>query len=579
MKKSITLMFLGVLILGFGVIVFAEDIMTEEDEARFGLAQSLGTLKRCAEAVKILEELHTKFPSRQDITVELISSLYGAGMDKDAQMQVKNLLDERKHEPGPMMRLLGILTQKKGYKDAIKLCQVILAEDPSNKDARLWLARILSWNGKYKDAKKTYDELINNSKDWPTPRREKARVLGWEHEYAKSINEYKSIIKDIIPTDEASSLEMRAKDAGYKYFDIKAIKAYQDWLAVEPDDLEALFDLAQAYSRNMQWKNARGLYEKVLVIMPDHASAKTALEKTDIYSKSFQAEIGMQYYTSASTSRDIDQTYWDIYAAAKIPVLEELYLSAREDTFIHYFSKSKLEWAVRERLGLAIEYNLRPFFWAKAGYAYSIYSSHFNNTHNFNGELNFRPVDGISFTFLQKREDVLDNQETLNNSLKRDDYKIRALVEPNRRISLGADYMYSHYTDTNDKFTYGIDLRGQILYEPHSLAVTYRYEEYGFGQPSSIYFSPYRFHYNTVGFELRQFLNKKLFWGNNDTYYTLKYAVNFDVHDQVGHTLYADFHKDWTKNFSTHIEWTKKIYEHRDTYGEEGVLVYGKLNF
>jgi hypothetical protein len=186
----------------------------------------------------------------------------------------------------------------------------------------------------------------------------------------------------------------------------------------------------------------------------------------------------------------------------------------------------------------------------------------------------------LLFTASHIREDVLDNPRTLSANLKVDDYKMRLTVEPNRRISAGADYTYSDYTDNNNKFIYGFDVKSQLIYEPTSLALIYRYEEYGYHYPSLIYFSPGNFHDNTLTAEFRQFLNKGvLFWGANDTYFTLKCAVNFDVHDQVGHLFYADFCRDWNDRFSTHIEWSKEIYDHRDIYGEEKLIAYLKVNF
>jgi len=297
-----------------------------------------------------------------------------------------------------------------------------------------------------------------------------------------------------------------------------------------------------------------------------------------IYSRSPSAETGFEHYHAASTSRDDDEDYWDIYTNLRTPINEDIYLSAREDTVLYDPSTAKS--FVRQKMGVALEYNKRPTLWARAAYAYSVYTGQPKNSNNFNGEVNFKPIDLALFTFLYKRLDVEDNPQTMIRNLKRDDYKVRTTIEPNRRIGFGADYMYSHYTDKNDKFTYGLDVKTQILYEPHSLALTYRYEEYGYGEPrENYYFSPGSFHYNTAAVEWRQFLNKELFWGNNETYYTLKYAVNFDVHDQVGHLLYADFHRDWNNRFSTHVEWSKKIYEHRDTYGEERLMVYCKLYF
>ena len=99
-------------------------------------------------------------------------------------------------------------------------------------------------------------------------------------------------------------------------------------------------------------------------------------------------------------------------------------------------------------------------------------------------------------------------------------------------------------------------------------------------EAKNYYFTPGSFHTNFINLEWRHFLNNKgLFWGSNDTYYTVRYVVNFDVHDQIGHRLYTGFHHDWNNRLSTDMEWQKIIYEHPKTYGEERFVISLKYYF
>jgi hypothetical protein len=162
----------------------------------------------------------------------------------------------------------------------------------------------------------------------------------------------------------------------------------------------------------------------------------------------------------------------------------------------------------------------------------------------------------------------------------RDDFKTRAEFIPNRRITLGGDYKYSRFNDSNNRNAYGLDAKATVLYEPTSLRVMYRYEAYGFEEARGYYFSPDSFHTNMLDVEFRHFLNKEeMFWGANDTYYTLKYSLNVDVHSQIGHKIYVDFHREWTKCLSTHVEWSKMLYDHLETYAEENLFIYVKCYF
>lgn len=559
---------------------YAAGIISGEDSAQFGIAQSLNNLGKFDEAKKILSHLYSKFPEDKAVAFEYAKSLGYSGDLRDAESIFERLIVKYPQDKASKLAFASMLEANQRFPEALVFYEQALGIDPEDAQIRLKLARVLSANRKYSESAHEYDILIKKDPGWELPRREKSRVLGWQRKYEKSIDEYKKIQVEIKSPSKASKLEMAAKNDYYRRFESSGIRAYKAWLENEPDNPEALFDLGQIYSRQMQWDNAKKAYNRIIDIFPSHFMAKKALGKVKLYSSSAKADIGFDHFEASSTSRDMDEAYWDVYSSFAAPLNNEFSLNLREDTYLHSFSTSDFKQATRQRMGAGIEFNKRPYFWGNAFYYYSMYSGNFKDTVNFTEEINLKPADAILFSFLHKKEDVLDNPETLLRNIKKDDYKLRLSVEPVRRFSFGGDYTYSDYSDKNDKFDFGFDAKAQLIYEPKSLILSYRYEEYGFNEPRSYYFSPGNFHFNTVTLEFRHFLNKEeLFWGADDIYYTLKYSVNFDVHDQTGHLLYVDLHRDWTDCFSTHLEWSKKIYEHRDVYGEERLMGYVRLYF
>jgi len=563
------------------VKLYKEASVTISDKVSFrNFADASAAVKNFTEAIPAYRKLLKQYPGDEGIVIGYINVMYESGDRLEAEKMLRGLVEEKPGDIKLMTRLAEVLAGNQRYGEAAGIFEKMLAINPDDKVARLWLGRILSWEGKYADALKQYDIILAGRPDDIEAGREKARVLGWMREYSKSMKQYRSSAAYATSQQAPVRLEEAAKGAYYKRFDMIGIKNYKKWIGAEPESLEALFDLGQLYSRQMRWDDAKDAYGRTLNISAAHFQAKQAMSKVKLYSKSPKAEAGFESYQAASTSRDMDEAYWDVYTSVIFPIANSLYLGFREDTFMHSFSTSTFNHAIREKMGVSLEYYMKPQFWARAAYSYSVYSGVFKNSNNFNEEANLQLIDGFLVSVYHKKEDVLDNPQTLSANLKRDDYKVRITAEPNRRITAGADYTFSHYTDRNNKFIYGFDVKSQLIYEPTSLSLTYRYEEYGYHYPSAIYFSPGKFHYNTMTAELRQFLNTgELFWGANNTYYTLKYAVNFDVHDQVGHLLYVDFHRDWNNRLSTHFEWSKKIYEHRDTYGEEILMVYAKVYF
>jgi len=549
------------------------DIKPETDRKRFkNLGDALLGAKRYDGALKAYDMLIRSYPDDTETKMNIADSLLGAGRTKEASEIFDRIMSEKKGDIKLMTRLAEILALRQRYDDAIKVCGDILAIDPDNSAAKLWLGRIYSWNRRYAEALSLYDGIIRRNPDWIAARREKARVLGWTREYGKSISEYRAILKDV-KADEASRREMLAKTGFYNIFDEDAIGDYNRWLELEPENLEALYDLGQVYSRQMQWSNARKTYGRILEIIPSHFRAVQAAGKVDIYSGRLLGRAGAEYYEADSASRHMDERYYDFFIDAKAPIAEWLYASYRQDSFIHMTADPA--WVNRQRFTAGAELYKKPWFWAIAHYAYSIYSHDLKVSHNFDEEINLRPLDVILLTASHRREDVLDNGQTMKSNLKRDDYMGRAAIRPNRRLTFGGDYKYSDYNDGNSRQWYGIDASCIVLHEPRFLKCFYRYEEYAFQKPNYTYFSPGSFHTNSFGVEFRHFLNKEeLFWGTNDTYYTARYKVNFDVHDLTAHTIYADFHKDWNDRFSMHIEWHIIMYDRQETYREQGLNGY-----
>ena len=310
MKRALIIILFFILIsAGGGSSVFGSNMAPGEEKAKIGLAMSLTSLKKYDEALKILEELHKAFPDDKMVDIELTNSLYEAGLTSRADAELAGILKQKSYDSKTALRLVAVLADRKRYREAVKICEGMLAEEPDNREAGLWLARLLSWDGQYWRSLREYAHLIDKNRDWYEPRIEKARVLGWDHRYSASIKEYENTMREMKTAGEVARLEITAKKDYYNRFDLKGIKDYEKWLASEPDNLEALFDLAQIRSRNMQWSKAKELYDRVLKVYPYHPWANIALNKADIESRSVSAETGFEHYEASSTSRDIDEEY------------------------------------------------------------------------------------------------------------------------------------------------------------------------------------------------------------------------------------------------------------------------------
>ncbi|MFA5238429.1 MAG: tetratricopeptide repeat protein [Phycisphaerae bacterium] len=610
MKRYFTLLILLIMFLPcMGQMSVQE--LKEVDKARFGLAQSLNNLKRFDESELILEDLHVRYPDNAKVVIELVRALgYGKSADRVIPMledmerrhgdddEIKITLANVFYEVGDIakakeifeeiiarnpqdtqtaLKLAEILAVEGDYAGAAELCRKVLSIKPGNNLARLWLARIESWNRQYDDSIATYEDIIRDDPNAVVPRREMARVLGWDRKYDEALKAYQELL-DRTDAEPAARYEMESKYNLYNQFDIAAIERYEKWLELEPNNPEAMFDLGQIYSWQMQWDNAKTMYERLLKQTGGHSMAKQALSKVDICLKSAQLKTGFEMTEADSSGRLTDRKSWDVFTSVTKPLNENYQLRVQEDSIWYRFKNVKQIY--RQRFLVGLDYYSKPGFWVGAHYTYSIYPEEQGVKNTFGGEINYAPRDRLLVSLSHLREEITDNDIAFQNERYRDNYKVRGVCKPSRRTAIGADYMYSHYNDDNDRNAYGIDLAYYISYEPRSLKIAYRYEEYQFDRESSEYFSPDSFHYNAVSIEWRHFLNKQeIFWGARDTYYSIRYSINFDVKNETGHKLYFDFHHDWNDRCSSGLEWSRTIYERRDTYGENRFMFYTKIYF
>lgn len=544
----------------------------------------LGRAARCAtwagdhdSAVALHERLVRQRPHDRESAAGLAGALYAAGKFTEAEAAYRGIWTRWPEAAGAGMKLGELLALRQAYGQARQVYEAILAREPDNREARLQLARTLSWAESYREALAQYDRLIAGDSRWVLPRREKARVLGWKRSYRSSVREYERIFQDIGP-DSGARAELAAKRAFYNRFDMAGARAYRQWLALEPDDLEALYDLGQVYSRQEQWADARRMYRRTLELLPAHFRARQSLEKLELVSTRPLVEAGIETDDAKSGERAVDRHCMLYYAALQVPVTQDVSVRLRHDQATYHFSD--LAHVRRRTDTLVLAYTLKPRFWGRAGYSYNAYSDGIENSHTFFAVANIRPHDMAVVRLSHHRRDVIENSRTLRKDLQKDDYLGRLDFTPHRRLALGADYQYSNYTDSNNRRAYGADLSFWLTFEPSSLMFFYRYEQYAFDRSKPDYFSPSCFHYNRVGLEFRQFLNREeLFWGINETYVSFRYWLIYEPHGQRGHAFYADFHHDLTGRLAVHVECRRTLYEDQSIYKDQQITAYIRYRF
>ncbi len=553
-------------------------VTVRSDPGRFKkLADSYRYLTNMNKAVEAYRKLYESDPLNSGYMLILVDCLYQAGKEKEAGQLLERYINMHAGEEQYISELARNVSLYRSYRIILPYLNNFIASNPNNDKVKVFLARLLSWEGSYDKSLAIYDELIAAYPRRILLRREKARVLGWMRRYEQSIKEYRRIQNEIGP-DIPSRAEEEAKDAFYHRFDGRALKLYDAWLKLEPDNPEALFDKGQIASRNHRWNEAEEMYNALSNSHADHFRSEQALEKVKVLSRKPAWQFDVEAFRADSSSRKTNVKFIAPGIGVNVPIRQDLDFFVNGRKYFYHFSNDSGKQRARVMTGL--RFIKLPLFSLTCAYDYNSFTGRLKERNDFLGEMMLHLSDSWKVFVSHRRQEVIDNDQTLRQGLRNDESRMRWEFEPNQRFLFGSEYAYSAYNDRNIKRLYAVDGALRISYEPRSLRLLYRFESYGFSASRETYFTPHSFHHNDVGIEWRHFLNKEeLFWGANDFYYTLRYTARFDLNDQRAHVLYCDLHRDWNKDFSTHLEYSQTFYEHPSIYKEAGAQIYCTWNF
>ena len=138
-----------------------------------------------------------------------------------------------------------VLASADRWTESLVQVERALALDPRSAPALRLRADVLSWAGRHDDAILAYEHYFTISDSDAAARRQYARVLGWSGRHTEAIRAYAALVA-VSPGDPAVTAEATAKRAFFEGRWRAAVAAYREWLAVEPRNAEARFELAES---------------------------------------------------------------------------------------------------------------------------------------------------------------------------------------------------------------------------------------------------------------------------------------------------------------------------------------------
>jgi tetratricopeptide (TPR) repeat protein len=518
-------------------------------------------------AMKQYERLVASHPDDPALERSYIFALHLHGEKKLARERLDALL-LRTPDDFELFRLAGDLAlEEQDYLKAAASYRQTLANGDKRDETRLRLARVLSWDQLYAEALAEYDLLlVREPRDWHIWR-EKARALGWARNYVAALAEY-SLIIEANPDVAAVALERQAKQAYYASDDHVAIPLYLRLIEAEPDNLEAHFDLAQAYSHQSIWREARQCYEKVISIYPNHFRAREALALVDQITHAWVAVPSYNYEMRKSPGRLTGIRLHESGVSVTRWLRDDLRLgiSAAHENY-SFGGAEDLDADVLRVRGL---YSSRPAWETEIELGVRNLTDEAGAQFLYDARLRLQPGARLRGEVYSVRHDQYDNRRNLVEGLYRIDNGASLEFRPVGSALLKTWGQRGYCNDGNRREELGGEAYWELLPAPRSFSLGYYGQYYEFAEQKDDYFSPGNFWTQEVRAEWRHYLSKdELFWGSKRTYYFLDAKYSWDKSHEPGLGFAGGLRHDFGENSRVELELaTHKSDVYREHHGK-----------
>ncbi len=154
---------------------------------------------------------------------------------------------------------------------AVRLYEVVLAEDPDHTTALHRLALARAWDGEYGSAVDLLDRLLQLAPEYLDARVDRARVLAWRGDVEEAVSQLDALLE--ASPGHAGALEARAQFHDWAGRREEALSTYDRILAIAPGRESALRGRAEILSRSEDLDAAGAAYDSLLAVDPDDREA------------------------------------------------------------------------------------------------------------------------------------------------------------------------------------------------------------------------------------------------------------------------------------------------------------------
>jgi tetratricopeptide (TPR) repeat protein len=489
-----------------------------------------------------------------------------------AEPLYRKALEKNPDDIEARIKLAEILSYDQRYDESIAEYDIVLEKDPGNARAMRERADVLSWAERYDESLAAYDALLAINYDADAAR-QKARMLGWAKRYGQSIEAYREAYER---TDvEAIRIEGQAKEAFWNGWPIKATKLYRQVLDIEPDNIEARFDLGQTEGYERMWDDATGDFTLILEQMPTHFRAADSLSRVSTLWKKRELRPIFNWFHARSDDRSTDINRFTGGADFRAPIIQQLALDA--GYLFDFFTFRNAGSIPRHQGKIGLDFSLNPRVWGEVYYLPTGYPSDNRFSSLWNGRVSARIIDQLIVTAFTQRDDLFNQRIVFDKELHQTD--VGGLIESriHRRWTAFAGYRYRTVNDSNKQNSIGVENLIYILFEPKRLTIDVRFDWQDWKYTIADYWSPQNFWHVSGTIHWRHYLNPHgMYYGALNTYYGLKYRFQIDKEKRPFNGGAFEFHRDWNHSLETQVE---AFGDYSSVYWDLGAMAWMAIRF
>jgi tetratricopeptide (TPR) repeat protein len=375
-----------------------------------------------------------------------------------------------------------------------------------------------------------------------------------------------SALRGILADYEARSAEqngaqLESEAKSYKgWVNFRAIPLYQQLIAAEPDNTEALFDLGQTYGNLQLTRNALSTFGQILQVDPVHRDSLVALDRGSLeMAPQLTPDLLLFSQRGRNGLASIDRFYYGGRVAIPYADENQFWGLAIHGALYHPVDGTpNLNGSILTAFGQAKTANAHLLLSGLANA--ELYPDRIRSrvTYDFGATYLFSDAFRVrATTFLNN---VIENGGSMTQDIFRYGYTLGADGRPTRFWDVGTNYRFAYYSDKNflnELYLYN-NYRFTLPPKQLQVVLTALYLSYQHGTIFAIpndpegaihpYFAPSSFLLYDASLQWTHWLSRDWFAYSNQCWYMLQEGLAFDnrghLYDSVRAGLHADL-KSW----------------------------------